>query len=156
MWILGLKGLTHSHYFLFLIVLLKICSPILVAFCWHKYIFSQLVTYLTIKQVVSQLCSVYVVVQFVFLVQNVEGKTDRNGQRTSIKQQSRFFTSHTNIPLAGHAVFSPQHQCGEGKHTARAREVMPLLKPTENETLNFTKRRSQKRIQFIVLNQQKM
>ena len=45
MWILGLKGLTHSHYFLFHIVLSKICSPILAAFCWRKYIFSQLVTY---------------------------------------------------------------------------------------------------------------
>ena len=66
MWILGLKGLTHSHYFVFLIVLSKICSPILVAFCWRKYIFSQLVTYKAIKWVVSQLCSVYVVVQFVF------------------------------------------------------------------------------------------
>ena len=68
MWILGLKGLTHSHYFLFHIVLAKICSPIiiLVAFCWRKYIFSQLVTYKTIKWVVSQLCSVYVVAQFVF------------------------------------------------------------------------------------------
>ena len=66
MWILGLKGLTRSHYFLFLIVLSKICCPILVAFCWRTYIFSQLVTYKTIKWVVSQLCSVYVVVQFVF------------------------------------------------------------------------------------------
>ena len=68
MWILGLKGLTHSHYFVFHIVLAKICSPIiiLVAFCWRKYIFSQLVTYKTIKWVVSQLCSVYDEVQFVF------------------------------------------------------------------------------------------
>ena len=31
--------------FLFLIVLSTICSPILVAFCWRKYIFSQLVSY---------------------------------------------------------------------------------------------------------------
>ena len=33
-------------------------------------------------------------------------------------------------------------ECGEGKHTARARKVKPLLKATENETLNFIKRRS--------------
>ena len=81
MWILGLKGLTHSHYFLFLIVLSKICSPIiLVAFCWRKYIFIPLVTYYTIKQVVSQLCSVYIRCSSIcFLVQNGKGKTDRNG-----------------------------------------------------------------------------
>ena len=30
--------------------------------------------------------------------------------------------------------------CGEGKHTGRARKVIPLLKTTENETLNFVKR----------------
>ena len=54
---------------------------------------------------------------------------------------SGLLASHTNIPSAGHAVFSPQRRCGEGKHTARAREVMLLLKATENETLNFIKRR---------------
>ena len=52
----------------------------------------------------------------------------------------RLLASHTNIPLAGHAVFSPQRQCGERKHTARAMEVMLLLKATENETLNFIKK----------------
>ena len=37
--------------------------------------------------------------------------------------------------------------------TGQARKVMPLLKTTENEMLNFMKRRSWKRIQFIILNQ---
>jgi len=55
---------------------------------------------------------------------------------------SQLLASHTNIPLAGHAVFSPQFQCREGKHSARGREVMPLLKAAENETLNFIERRS--------------
>ena len=63
--------------------------------------------------------------------------------------------SHTNIPLAGHAVYSPQlsSSCGEGKHTARARTFIPLLKATGNEALNFIKRRNLKRTQFILLNQ---
>ena len=41
--------------------------------------------------------------------------------------------------MAGHAVCSPQHQCGEGKHTARARKVKLLLKATENETEFYQK-----------------
>ena len=41
-----------------------------------------------------------------------------------------------------YTVYSSQCQCGEGKHTAWARKVMPLLKPIENETFNFIKRRS--------------
>ena len=41
--------------------------------------------------------------------------------------------------MAGHAVYSCQRQCGEGKHTARARKVKPLLKATENETEFYQK-----------------
>ena len=63
---------------------------------------------------------------------------------------SPLLASHTNIiPLAGHVVYSPQPQRGVGW----ARKDMLLLKTPENETLNFIKRRSLKRIQFIVLNQ---
>ena len=40
-----------------------------------------------------------------------------------------------------------------GMEKESIRKVMPLLKATKNETLNFIKRRSKKRIQFIVLNQ---
>ena len=41
--------------------------------------------------------------------------------------------------MAGHAVYSPQHQCGEGKHTAQVKKVKPLLKATENETEFYKK-----------------
>ena len=41
--------------------------------------------------------------------------------------------------MAGHAVYSPQHQCGEGKHTAQIRKVKLLLKATENETEFYKK-----------------
>ena len=41
--------------------------------------------------------------------------------------------------MAGHAVYSLQHQCGEGKHTARAMKVKLLLKATENETEFYKK-----------------
>jgi len=37
-------------------------------------------------------------------------------------------------------VYSPQLQRGEGKDTTRERKVMPILKATENETLNFIKK----------------
>ena len=61
--------------------------------------------------------------------------------RTSIKQQSQLFASDTNIPSAGHVrslrLFSP---------------VMWRRKARKSE---FKERRSQKRIQFIVLNNKK-
>ena len=48
---------------------------------------------------------------------------------------------YTNFPLVGQTVYSPQRQRGEGKHTARARKVMPILEATENEILrNFYKK----------------
>ena len=54
-------------------------------------------------------------------------------------------------------VYSPQHQPGEKKDATWARKVIMLLrKATENETLSFIKMRSLQRIQFIVLNQQKI
>ena len=46
-------------------------------------------------------------------------------------QQSQLLVSRKNIPLAGHAVYSPQRQRHlekEGIYTARARKVIPLLK----------------------------
>ena len=49
---------------------------------------------------------------------------------------------YTNFPLVGQTAYSPQRQCmrrrGEGKHTAWARKVIPILEATENEILrNF-------------------
>ena len=44
-------------------------------------------------------------------------------------QQSQPLVSRKNIPLAGHAVYSPQRQRHlekKGIYTARARKVIPL------------------------------
>ena len=55
----------------------------------------------------------------------------------SIKQQSKLLASRTKILLVGHAVSSPQHQPGEGKHTAWARNIQ-LFRERSSEKVHAT------------------